>query len=60
MEITVKVATKEEVEYRHFKTLDLEAGDAQTITDTIVDAFEDKNISLNDGCIDVATDGALQ
>ena len=57
MEITVKVATKEGVEYRHFKTLDLEAGDAQTITDTFVDAFEDENISLNDGCIDVATDG---
>ena len=57
MAVTTKIATKEGVEYRFFKTLDLEDGEAKTITDTFVKSFKEENIDLEDKIIDAATDG---
>ena len=42
-----KIATeKEGIEIRHYKCLDLEKGDAETITDTLLDAFIEDGIDF--------------
>ena len=42
---------------RHFKTIDLESGDAATITETVIDAFEEEKIDVKAKLIDVGMDG---
>ena len=58
LEIVAKIATRGEgIETRHFKCVDLEAGDAETITDTLIDAFEEDGIDYKAKLIDVGMDG---
>ena len=60
LEIVAKIATRGEgIETRHFKRVDLEAGDAETITDTLIDAFEEDGIDYKAKLIDVGMDGCL-
>ena len=45
MEILVKIANPEDgVELRHYKTVELEAGDSESIKSKLLDTFEDDGI----------------
>ena len=58
LEIVAKIATcGEGIETRHYKCVDLEAGDAETITDTLIDTFEEDGIDYKAKLIDVGMDG---
>ena len=58
LEVMAKIATPEAgIETRHYRCLDLEAGDAETITDTLLDAFSDDQIDYKSKLIDVGMDG---
>ena len=58
LEVIAKIATPGEgIATRHYKCLDLECGDAETITDTLLDAFNDDNIDYSSKLIDVGMDG---
>ena len=58
LEVVAKLATVNEgIEIRHYKCLDLEKGDAETITDTLLDAFNDDEIDFKAKLIDVGMDG---
>ena len=58
LEVVAKIATVNEgIEIRHYKCLDLEKGDAETITDTLLDAFTDDGIDFKAKLIDVGMDG---
>ena len=58
LEIVAKIATcGQGIETRHYKCVDLEAGDAETITDTLIDAFEEDDIDYKATLIDVGMDG---
>ena len=57
LEIGVQYPTELGIEFRHFKTIDLEDGRAETITETVKGAFEDENIDLASSCIGVMSDG---
>ena len=58
LNIVVDIATKANgLEKRHFKTIDLESGDPATITETVIDAFEEEKIDVKAELIDVGMDG---
>ena len=57
LEIGVQYPTELGIEFRHFKTIDLEDGRAETITETVKGAFEDDNIDLASSFIGVMSDG---
>ena len=58
LEIRANIASSDVgIERRHFKVLDLEAGDATTITDTVIEAFEEDNIDIRSKLIDIGMDG---
>ena len=58
LNIVVDISTKESgLEKRHFKTIDLEAGDAATIVETVIEAFEEEKIDVKAEMIDVGMDG---
>ena len=58
LNIVVDIAMKANgLEKRHFKTIDLESGDAATITETVIDAFEEEKIDVKAKLIDVGMDG---
>ena len=42
---------------RHFATLDIEKGDAETITNTFIDAFVEKGVPYQETLISLGTDG---
>ena len=45
LEVVAKIASKEDViEIMHYKCLDLEKGDAETITETLLEAFNEDEI----------------
>ena len=53
-----KIATPEEgIETRHYKCLYLESGDAETITDTLLDALNDDEVDFKSKLISVGMDG---
>ena len=57
MEIIVKIATDDGgIEMRHYKTIDLQGGDAETITNTLLEAFEDDGIEYEKKMISTMTD----
>lgn len=56
--ITVKISSKEEdVETRHYKSIDLEAGDAETITNAVLDTFIEDKVDFKKKMISVDMDG---
>ena len=57
MEVGVQFPTASGIEFRHFKTIDLENGKAETITETLKEAFQDENIDLGTNCIGAMSDG---
>ena len=58
MEIMVRLATSElGLESRHYKTVDLEAGDAGTITETLLDTFTEDGVDYKAKMISVDMDG---
>ena len=42
---------------RHFKTIELEGGDAEIISNTVMEAFDEVGVSLEDKLVSVMTDG---
>ena len=42
---------------RHFRTLELEGADAKYISDTLLEAFEEAGVSLEEKLVSVMTDG---
>ena len=57
-EIQVKIASEENgLESRHFEAIDLPAGDAGTITETLLETFKDNNIDYKQKLINVGMDG---
>ena len=69
LEVLVNVATEEEgLETRHYKTLDLEKGDAETITNTLLEEFVNDGVDFKskmtsadlDGCnVNQGKDGGI-
>ena len=58
LEIVAKIATcGEGIETRHYKCVDLEAGDADTITNSLIDAFDEDSIDYKAKLVDVGMDG---
>ena len=58
MEIMVRLATSElGLESRHYKSVDLEAGDAGTITETLLDTFTEDGVDYKAKMISVDMDG---
>ena len=57
LEIQVKVSSKDGVESLHYACVDLEAGDAETIVETILDKFNDDKIDYKSKLINVGMDG---
>ena len=57
LELGVQYPTDLGIEFRHFKTIDLEDGKAETITETVMEAFEDEDIDLASNCIGAMSDG---
>jgi hypothetical protein len=58
MEVMVKIASKDGgLEARHYKTIDLEAGDATTITNTVLDTFEEDGVDYKAKMTTADTDG---
>ena len=57
MEIVFKIANPDGgIEMRHYKTVELEAGDAETITNTLLEAFEEDGIEYEKTLISTSTD----
>ena len=42
------------LEKRHFKTIDCESGDASTVVDTVMEAFEEEEVDVKAKLIDAA------
>ena len=58
LEVIVNVATEEEgLETMHYKTLELDGGDAKTITDTLLEEFCDDGVDFKTKLITVDMDG---
>ena len=58
LEIVAKIATcGEGIETRHYKCVDLEAGDADTIANSLIDAFDEDGIDYKAKLVDVGMDG---
>ena len=56
--IRVNIASSRDgIERRHFKVVDSEAGDAETITETVIEAFTEDNIDIRSKLIDIDMDG---
>ena len=57
-DVIARIATPEEgIETRHYKCLYLESGDAETITDTLLDALNDDEVDYKSKLISVGMDG---
>ena len=57
MEILVKIANPEDgVELRHYKTVELEAGDSESIKSKLLDTFEDDGIDYRKKLVGTMTD----
>ena len=57
LEITVKLSNDEGIESRHYKSLDIEDGKAETITNAVIEEFEKDGIDFRSKLIHVETDG---
>ena len=57
MECVVNIATEEGVECRHYRTIDIERPDAETIVNTLTDSLLDNGIDYKSKMIDCGTDG---
>ena len=58
LEIRANLSSKGKgIERRHFKVVDLEAGDAGTITETVLEAFIEDGIDVKGKLIDIGMDG---
>ena len=57
LEILVNIASPSGVESRHYKTLDLEAGDATTICSTLTEQFIEDNIDFKEKMVSLDLDG---
>ena len=57
LEIGVQYPTDLGIEFRHFKTIDLENGKAEIIVETVKGAFEDEEIDLESNAIGGMSDG---
>ena len=56
--VIVKIASEEDgLEARFYKSIDLEAGDAETITETVLDAFTEDGINYQKKLISADMDG---
>ena len=59
MECVVNIATEEGVECRHYRTIDIERPDAETIVNTLTDSLLDNGIDYKSKMIDCGTDGCV-
>lgn len=58
LNIVADISTKENgLEKRFYKTIDLESGDAATITATVIEAFEEEKIDVKAKMVDIGMDG---
>ena len=58
LEMVVTLSTPEDgIETMHYKSVDLEAGDAETITNTVFETFSEDKIDFKSKLVDAATDG---
>lgn len=57
LEILVNIASPSGVESRHYKTLDLEAGDAETICSALTDEFIEDKIEFKEKMVSLDLDG---
>jgi hypothetical protein len=58
LEVMVNISTAESgIERRHYKTIDLDAGDAATITHTLLDALTEDEVDYKAKVVDAGMDG---
>ena len=57
-EILVKIATRDnKITLQHYKTIDLECRNANTVVNTVIETFQDDDINYERKCIGAISDG---
>ena len=57
LEIMVRFSNEKGIQNKHYKSIDLEAGDAKTITDSVLETLEEDGINYQSKLINCSMDG---
>lgn len=57
LEIMVRMSDKDGIKNKHYKSIDLEAGDATTIKESVIETFIEDRIDYQSKLLDVGADG---